>query len=41
MKCLIDLQVLEPLSQIIIQYFQVGIVHIVEETRLQALEKII
>jgi hypothetical protein len=39
-KCLIDLQVLEPLSQIILQYFQLGNVHIVEETSLQALEKI-
>ncbi len=36
MKCLIDLQVLEPISQIILQYFQPRIVHIVEETHLQS-----
>jgi hypothetical protein len=40
MKHLLDLQVLEPLSHIVLKYFQPGNAHLVEDRCLQALEHI-
>jgi hypothetical protein len=39
-KCLVDLQVLEPLSHIVLRYFP-WIVQLTKDTRLQALEHIV
>ncbi len=40
MKHLVDLQVFESLSHIVLKYFQLGNVHLTEDTCLQALKHI-